>query len=236
MTFAVEVAAWFVSPARWAGPDAIPVRVGEHVLISALALLIAGGVAIPLGTLVGHAGRGGALAVNVANAGRAVPSFAILVFALQVFGLGMVPALAALVVLAIPPILLNTYVALRVVDPDVREVGRGMGMSGAQLLAAVELPLAAPLIMAGVRTATVQVVATAPLAALVAWGGLGRYIIDGIFLRDFVRVFGGAVLVVALALVAEVAFAVLQRRIAPAQSSETADALAGAARGMSVGT
>ncbi len=232
MSFLADVAAWFGSAERWAGPDAIPVRLGEHLLISGAAVLVAAGVAIPLGVLIGHARRGGAAAVNAANAGRAIPSFAVLVFALQLFGLGAAPALAALVLLAVPPMLLNTYVALRDVDPDVRDAGRGMGMSGAQLLGTVELPLAVPLIMAGVRTATVQVIATAPLAALVAYGGLGRYIIDGILLRDFVRVFGGAVLVVAVSVLAELVFALLQRLVAPGRGAEVSDALAGATRGM----
>jgi osmoprotectant transport system permease protein len=183
--------------------------------MSGASVLVAAAVALPLGIWLGHTGRGGALAINVSNVGRAIPSFAILVIAAQVVGIGWKPAFAALVALAVPPMVTNAYVGMREVDPEVRESALGMGMTGSQSLWRVELPVALPLVMAGVRTAAVQVVATATLAALVAWGGLGRFIVDGIAQRDFVQVFAGAVLVGALSIFAELALSGLQRLIVP---------------------
>jgi osmoprotectant transport system permease protein len=168
-------------------------------------------IALPVGLVLGHLHRGGFVAVNLANIGRAVPSFALLVLAYFVFGLGPEPAFVALVALAVPPIVTNTYVGVAEVDPDTREVAIAMGMTGGQVLRRVELPLALPLVMAGVRTAGVQVVATATLAAVIAWGGLGRYIIDGFAQQDLVKVFAGAVLVATLSILVEVALAGLQR-------------------------
>ena len=148
--------------------------------------------------------------------GRAVPSFAILVLAAQVLGIGARPAFVALVALAVPPMVTNAYVGVREVDGDVREAARGMGMSGGQLLFRVELPVALPLVLAGVRTAAVQVVATATLAALVAWGGLGRFVVDGLYQHDFVQLFAGATLVAVVAMATELALAAVQRLVVPA--------------------
>jgi osmoprotectant transport system permease protein len=183
--------------------------------MSGAATLAATAVALPLGLALGHYGRGGYLAINLSNVGRAIPSFAILVIALQLFGIGATPAFVALVALAIPPIVTNSYVGVREVDPEIREAARGVGMRESRLLLGVELPLAMPLIMAGIRTSAVQVVATATLAALVAWGGLGRFIIDGLSQRDFVQVFAGALLVAALAILTELTLAGLQRLAVP---------------------
>ena len=155
------------------------------------------------------------MAINLSNVGRAIPSFAILVIAAQVVGIGWKPAFAALIALGVPPMVTNAYVGMRDVDHDVKESARGMGMTGAQSLWRVELPVALPLLMAGVRTAAVQVVATATLAALVAWGGLGRYIVDGIAQRDFVKVFAGAMLVAGLSILTELVLAGLQHLIVP---------------------
>ncbi|HYY44895.1 MAG TPA: ABC transporter permease, partial [Actinomycetota bacterium] len=194
----------------------IPHRLAEHVGMSGLAIAIALVLAVPVGLYIGHTGRGRLVGVSIANLGRAIPSFAILslVFVIVAnagLGLGFIPTLVALVALAIPPILTNTYVAVESVDPDTIEACRGMGMTERQVLFAVEVPLGAPLMIAGIRTAAVQVVATATLAALVAWGGLGRYIIDGFATQDIPQVFGGGVLVALLALLTEVFFAALQR-------------------------
>jgi osmoprotectant transport system permease protein len=172
-------------------------------------------VALPVGIILGHLDRGGALAINLANVGRAIPSFAILVLATQIVGIGATPAFCALVALAAPPMVTNSFVGVREVDREVRESARGMGMTGRQVLARVELPIAMPLIMAGLRTAAVQVVATATLAALVAWGGLGRYIVDGLAQRDFVQLFAGAVLVAAVSVLTELTLGGLQRLIVP---------------------
>jgi osmoprotectant transport system permease protein len=207
---------WFGTADNWRGTAGIPHRLYEHVVMSLAATLTAAVVALTVGILLGHLNRGGWLAINVSNVGRAIPSFAILVLAVQVFGIGAKPAFLALVALAIPPMVTNSFVGVREVDADVRESARGMGMTGAQVLRRVELPMASPLIMTGIRTSAVQVVATATLAALVAWGGLGRYIIDGLNQRDYVQVFGGAVLVAALSVVTELVLAGVQRLVVPA--------------------
>jgi osmoprotectant transport system permease protein len=165
--------------------------------------------------VLGHTGRGGSLAINLSNLGRAVPSFAIIVLAASIVGIGAKPAYIALVALAVPPMVTNTYTAIRGVDDEVREAAVGMGLTGPQVLRRVEVPMGLPLIMAGIRTSGVQVVATATLAALVGWGGLGRYIIDGLATRDFVEVFAGAVLVAALSLLVEIALGLLQRAVVP---------------------
>jgi osmoprotectant transport system permease protein len=210
MSFFNEVVRWFLVPAHWSGEFGIPNRLAEHVQMSGLATLTAAAIALPIGLGLGHTGRLGNLAINVSNVGRAIPSFAILVLALQVFGIGAKPAFIALVLLAVPPMLTNAYVGVREVDVGLREAARGLGYRELQLLIKVELPNAMPVLMAGVRTAGVQVVATATLAALVAWGGLGRFIVDGLSQRDFVQVFAGALMVAALSLVTELVLAALQ--------------------------
>ncbi|MGH9177215.1 MAG: ABC transporter permease [Acidimicrobiales bacterium] len=215
MSFLADVVGWFTTAAHWRGDNGIPHRLSEHLLLSALCVLVAAAVALPIGVGLGHVGRGGAVAMNLANVGRAIPSFAILVLATEMVGIGVRPAFVALVALALPPMVTNAYVGVRGVDPEVREAARGMGMTGAQMLRRVEVPLSLPLVLAGVRTAAVQVVATATLAALVAWGGLGRYIVDGLAQRDFVQVFAGAVLVAAVATLTEVGLAALERAVTP---------------------
>ncbi len=215
MDFLSRVVEWFSTGSHWSGGAGALHRIVEHVSMAGGSVLVAAAVALPLGIWLGHTGRGGAVAVNVSNIGRAIPSFAILVIAAQVVGIGWKPAFAALVALAMPPMVTNAYVGMREVDADVRESARGMGMTGAQSLFQVELPVALPLVMTGVRTAAIQVVATATLAALVAWGGLGRFIVDGISQRDFVQVFAGATLVAALSILTELALAGVQRLLAP---------------------
>jgi osmoprotectant transport system permease protein len=215
VTFVSQVAAWFLDPAHWQGADGIPNRLEEHVLMSLAALAGAALLALPIGLALGHHGRAGLLAINISNAGRAIPSFALLVIFLQVFGLGATPAFLALIALAAPPIVTNAYTGMRGVDRQLLDAGRGLGMNGRQLLFQVEIPNAIPVVMAGVRTSGVQVVATATLAALVAWGGLGRFILDGLTSQDNVEVFAGAILVVALAMAAELALAGLQRLLVP---------------------
>jgi osmoprotectant transport system permease protein len=215
MAFLGDVARWFGDGNHWVGTTGIPNRLYEHVLMSGASTLAAAAIALPIGLLLGHYGRGGSVAINVSNVGRAIPSFAILVIALQLFGIGATPAFVALVALAIPPIVTNSYVGVREVDPEIREAARGVGMRESRLLLGVELPLATPLIMAGIRTSAVQVVATATLAALVAWGGLGRFIIDGLSQRDFVQVFAGALMVAVLAILTELCLAGVQRLAIP---------------------
>ena len=215
MSILLSVARWLVDPAQWQGPDGIPTRLGEHLHLSIESVAIGALIALPVGIVLGHYGRFGNVAINISNVGRAVPSFGILVIAFQVFGLGDLPIILALTALAIPPMVTNSYVALREVDPDVKDAARGMGYRELAQLFRVELPLAVPLIMAGIRTSAVQVVATATLAALVAGGGLGRYIVDGLARNDYPRLLAGALLVAALALATELLLAALQRVLVP---------------------
>ena len=216
MSLLADTARWFVDPAHWHGSDAISTRILEHLALSALAVLIGCAIALPVGLYLGHTGRFGFIAVNVANVGRALPSLALLALALPIafalgLGLGFWPTLIAMVPLALPPVLTNAYVAVRTVDADVIEAARGMGLSGPGILRRVELPLALPLILSGVRTGAVNVVATATLGALVAWGGLGRFIVDGLALQEYDRLLAGALLVAGLAILVEVTFGTVER-------------------------
>ena len=216
MSLLADTLRWFADPARWRGSDAIQIRILEHLELSGLAVLVACAIALPVGLYLGHTGRFGFIAVNVANVGRALPSLALLAFALPIsfavgLGLGFWPTLIAVVPLAIPPVLTNAYVGLRNVDRDVIEAARGMGLSEGGVLRRVELPLALPLILSGIRTGAVNVVATATLGALVAGGGLGRYIVDGLALQEYDRLFAGALLVALLAIAVEVAFSTFER-------------------------
>jgi osmoprotectant transport system permease protein len=217
MSLPADVVEWFTTAEHWRGDFGVPHRLTEHALMSAGALAVALIIGLPLGIWLGHRGRGGALAINISNIGRAIPSLAILALVQQAIGLsgwpgfGARPALVALVALAVPPLVTNAYVGMQGVDRDVVEAARGMGMRGGELLWRVELPIAMPLIMAGVRTAAVQVVATATLAAVTAWGGLGRFIVDGFGQRDNAQIVAGALLVGVLALITELVLSGLQR-------------------------
>ncbi|MCD0481177.1 ABC transporter permease [Streptacidiphilus sp. ASG 303] len=191
---------FFGRSGQWHGYDGIPQRLAEHLEYSLLALLLAAAVALPVGLVTGHTGRGGNALAMLATAGRALPSFGLLVLLFTVMGLGLAPVMIPLVVLAVPPILVTTYEAVRSVDRAPVDAARGMGMGPARVLFQVELPVALPLILSGLRSAAVQIVSTATIAAYVSFGGLGRYIIDGLYQRDYTKVVGGAVLVAALAL------------------------------------
>jgi len=215
VTTITRVVEWFSDPAHWSGPDGIPQRLLEHIQLSAESVVIGAAIALPIGIALGHYGRFGDLAINISNVGRAIPSFGILVIAFQVFGLGDFPIVLCLTALAIPPMLTNSYVALREVDPDVKDAARGMGYREIMQVLKVELPLAVPLLMAGVRTSAVQVVATATLAAIIAGGGFGRYIIDGLAQQDYTKLFAGAVLVGALALATELSLSAVERLLVP---------------------
>ncbi|MEU8758476.1 ABC transporter permease [Streptomyces sp. NPDC048659] len=196
---------WLTTGANWAGESGVWHRLTEHLYVSGLALLLACALALPLGLWLGHLGKGGALAVNLSNVGRAVPVFAVLALFMvsPLRNAGYVPTVVALVLFAIPPLLTHAYVGVREVDRAVVEAARGMGMSGGQLFRGVELPLARPMLMAGLRSAAVQVVATATIAAMVGQGGLGRIITAGFNTYDTPQVVAGAVLVALLALLVE---------------------------------
>lgn len=222
MNILSQALTWLSDPAHWQGPGGIPTRLLEHVLISGISLVIALAIALPIGLWVGHTGRHAVLAVNAANIGRAIPSLAAIAIALPItvafdpqLGFKVYPTVIGMVVLAVPPILVNAYAGLAGVDRELLEAGRGMGMRAHQLLLGVELPLAVPVIVGGIRSAAVQVVATATLGAIFGFGGLGRYLIDGYSRGDNGQIWGGVVLVAALAISTELVFLLLQRRLIP---------------------
>lgn len=211
-----EAFRWLNDPARWQGEDGVLYRIGEHLLISFVAVGIACLVAWPLALWMGHTGRGGGVAVVVSNISRAVPTLALLTLFVAAFEeFGNAPTIYALAIFAVPPLLSNTYTGMRGVDPEVVEAARGMGLSGRQVLWRVELPLAVPLIASGFRTATVQVVATATLAALVGGGGLGTIISLGFGIQDYGQVVAGAIVVAVLALAVEGILAAVERLVTP---------------------
>jgi osmoprotectant transport system permease protein len=203
--------AFFGDGAHWHGYNGIPTRVGEHVGYTLQALAIAALIALPVGLVTGHYGRGGNVLAMIAVAGRALPTFGLLVLMTLLVGFGMVNVMTPLVVLAVPPILVTTYEAMRSVDPSPVDAARGMGMSEAGVLFQVELPAALPLILGGLRSGAIQIVSTATIAAYVSLGGLGRYIVDGLYQRDYEKVVGGATLVAGLALVTLAVFWALGR-------------------------
>jgi osmoprotectant transport system permease protein len=220
-----QTIAFLSDPARWSGPSGIPARLLEHVAISAVSLLIAAAVALPIGVWIGHTGRLTTIAVNSANLWRALPSLAVIAIVLPItasidpqLGFRVYPTVIAMVVLAVPPILVNAYAGVSSVDRDTLEAGRGQGMSERQILRRVELPLAVPVVATGIRSAAVQVIATATLGAIFGFGGLGRYLVDGIAQMSrggIGQVFAGVILVAGLVIVTDVLFAAGQRLLTP---------------------
>ena len=219
MEFLGEVIGWYTDPARWSGRNSLPELLGGHLTLSAVSLLVALLIALPVGLYIGHTGRGAQVAVVVSNIGRAVPSlgwlgivYPVTTALLQRAGHGFLPALIALVALGLPPIVTNTFTGVRGVDDDLREAGRGVGMTELQLLWRVEVPVALPVILAGIRSSAVAIVATAPLTSLVGADTLGTYILAGLDLSNEVQVFAAALLVVAIALLTELGLGWLERR------------------------
>ncbi|MGY4916325.1 ABC transporter permease [Streptomyces sp. 900116325] len=208
---------WLTGATHWSGDNGIWHRLEQHLFLTVGCLLISCLIALPVAVALGHLGKGGAFAVNISNVGRAVPTFAVLVLLLltPIGRYGEGPTVVALVLFAVPPLLTNAYVGMREVDRDVVQAARGMGMTGRQLLVRVEVPLALPLILTGVRIAAVQLVATATLAALAGGGGLGRIITAGFDLASTPQVVAGAILVAVFALIVEGVFEIGQR-FAPA--------------------
>ncbi|MEV3859376.1 ABC transporter permease subunit [Streptomyces sp. NPDC050095] len=204
---------WLADSAHWSGDDGIWHRLTQHLVLTVVCLVISCLIALPIALVLGHLGKGGALAVNISNVGRAVPTFAVLVLLLLTplgqYGEG--PTVVALVLFAVPPLLTNAYVGMRGVDREVVRAARGMGMTGRQMLLKVEAPLALPMILNGVRIAAVQLVATATIAALAGGGGLGRIITAGFNLASTPQVVAGAVLVAVFALVVEGLFEIGER-------------------------
>lgn len=211
---------WFGDPANWSGPNGIPARLLEHVEISAVTLVIALVLALPLGLWIGHTDRGARLAVAAANFGRAVPTLAVMGIVAPFTtlidpGLGFIvyPTVVAMVLLAVPPILVNAYAGVHDVDRDLVEAARGIGYRERQILLGIELPIALPVVSGGIRSASVQVIATATLGALFGFGGLGRFLKDGIDSNVTGETWGGVVLVALLVLTSEGVFALVQRRL-----------------------
>lgn len=227
--FLGDVITWFGE--NWDGEDGYLTRGWATIRLCLVATGAAALIAVPLGAWLGHSRRFGVSAVAVVNIGRALPSFGIIALALPITiriarnvpdgvpiigsGLGFFPAVIALFLLALPPIFVNTYTGVREVDPGTVEAARGMGLEERKILRSVEAPLASPVILAGLRISAVQVVATSPLAALVAYRGLGRFIVDGFATQDNVEVFAGAVLIAALAILTELLFSWLDRIVVP---------------------
>jgi osmoprotectant transport system permease protein len=211
-----EAIRYLNDPFNWTRDRGILDLLAQHLRISVLAVVAAAALAVPLGVLLGHTGRGGGFSVALSNVSRAVPTLALLTFfAVTPIGFGPTATTIALAIFAFPPILTNTYVGFREVDRDVVEAARAMGMSGRQVVLRAELPLAAPLMMTGLRTAAVQVVATVTLAALVAGGGLGSIITLGFAQQDYGVVLAGAILVAALAVLTEVVLVVTSWAVTP---------------------
>jgi osmoprotectant transport system permease protein len=225
MDLVVAVAGWLSDPAHWSGPNGVPYRLAQHVGISLASVGIAGAIALPLGLYVGHTGRGQAFAVNLANVGRAIPSLAAIALAVPftqmidpALGFNLYPTLIAMVVLAIPPILVNASAGVAGVDRDLVESARGIGMTERQILGRIEIPLAIPVVVGGIRSASVQVIATATLGAVYGLGALGGFIVEGVAQRDDGQLFAGVFLVALLALIAEGGLALLQRRLSPSRN------------------
>ena len=213
MEFLGQVAAWFAEPATWS--EAILPRLGEHLAISGVSLAASVAMGLPLGLYIGHTGRWTTVIVALANIGRAVPSLGLMGLAFIVLlplglGVGPLPAIAALTALGVPPIVVNAHAGLRAVEADLLEAARGMGMREREVLRHVEIPIGLPVILAGVRTSAVQIVATATLATVVGGGTLGELILIGFAVNDQIRIVGAALVVAVLSLVTEAAFARLQ--------------------------
>ncbi|WP_409484452.1 ABC transporter permease [Arsenicicoccus dermatophilus] len=211
---------WLSDPASWSGPEGIPTRVVEHLACTALTVTLAALIAVPAGLWVGHTGRGKRVVVNLLNGARSIPTLGLLFLAILLLGphlsgdaAFLVPVVLVLVVLAVPPILAGTVSGVEQVDPAARDAAKGMGMTGLQVLRQVEIPCAMPLLVSGLRSATMQVIATATVAATVSIGGLGRYLIDGQAAHDYARMAGGGVLVAVLALVVDLLLGLVQRLV-----------------------
>jgi len=206
-----QALSWLSEPQRWSGPSGIPMRTLEHFGYTVLGVAVAAAIAIPIGLLVGHTRRGKGVAVAAAGAARALPTLGLVTLFALLLGLGLTAPLLAFVILAIPSLLAGAYAAVESVDPATVDAARAQGMTEWQVLTRVEIPLGVSLIVGGFRGATVQVVATAMLAAYVGNGGLGRYIFLGLGSQDYPQMIAGSLLVIALALVLDLILLLIQR-------------------------
>lgn len=194
-------------------PANIPVLILNHLFYTFLTLLIGAAIAIPVGLYIGHTGRFSFVAINAGNAGRSLPTLGLIILLVTLVGFGLTPVIIALVILAIPPILTSTYAGLRAINPAAVDAAKGMGMRPSQILFRVEIPMALPLILSGLRSATLQVVSTATVASYVGLSGLGRLLIDGVALNQYDRVVAGAIVVALLAILLDLGAAGLQRLV-----------------------
>ncbi|MDX2342027.1 ABC transporter permease subunit [Micrococcus sp. 2A] len=214
-----DLFAWFADPAHWSGENGVPARVLEHLGYSALALLLAAAIALPVGVWIGHTGKGRRAVVALSSALRALPTLGLLTFLAIVLQIGLrqalIPTVIVLVVLAVPPLLAGTYAGLQAVPREVVHAARAHGHSTAQLIGAVELPLALPMIVGGLRSAVLQVLATTSVAAYLGLGGLGRYLFDALAVQDYPTMLAGAVLIALLALVSDAVLLTAQRLVTP---------------------
>lgn len=206
---------WFTDPVNWSGSDGVPVRLLEHLSYAGLGLLGALALALPLGLWVGHRRRGVTAGINIANIGRAIPTIGLVFGLVTSFGIRLWTVIVALIAIGLPPIFTNTVVGIGEVDPEVRDAARGMGLSDRALLLRVELPIAVAVVLAGVRTSAVQIVATTTFAAFAGFGGLGVYIRDGFGQRKTGEIIAGALLVAALSLLTEFVLARVQKAATP---------------------
>lgn len=204
MNLFLEAGAWLLDPANWTGASGIPWRLLEHAVITFIALVVAALIALPVGMAIGHARRGAAVLGAVAGGARAIPTLGLLTLLGLWLGIGVQAPMIALVVLAIPSLLAGTYSGFQAIDPQIPAAARAIGMHPLQVVLRVELPLALPVIVGGVRAATLQLVATATLAAYTADTGLGRYLFSGLKTRDYAEMLGGAILVILVALLLEI--------------------------------
>ncbi len=215
MEYLLEAVAWITDAQHWQGEAGIPNRIAEHLAITALSVLLAAAVALPLGAFVGHTGRGRVAIVAVAGALRALPTLGLVTLAALAIGSGLFAPVVALAVLAIPPLLTGVSAGIDAVGRAVPDAARAMGYSPLGVLFRVELPLALPLVLAGVRAAVLQVIATATVAAYVPLGGLGRYLFDALPVRDYAQMNAGALLVICVAALVDALLVVGCRAVTP---------------------
>ena len=211
MNYLRQAFSWLTDSSNWSGASGIPARIGEHLLITAIVVGLAAAIAVPVGVLVGHTRRGAAAVGAVTGAARSIPTLGLLTVFGLAFGIGLKAPVLALVILAIPSLLAGTYAGIQAIDPAIHSAAKAVGMSPAQVIGKVEIPLALPVIVGGIRAAVLQVIATATLAAYISDTGLGRYLFSGLKSRDYTQMLGGAFVVILLALLMEVILASLQR-------------------------
>ena len=215
MNFFIDALNFIVDPANLVGPNSVLSRLADHLLYSGLATGIALVIGLPLGLLIGHTGRGRGFVIGVSGAARAMPSFGLVLFIILFTGIGLWPLVAVLAILAVPAIIAGAYAGLESVNRQTIDAARSVGMTEWQVLWRVEVPLALPLIIGGIRSAALQVIATATIAAYVGLTGLGRFLIEGLAVRNYTVVIAGAILVAALALLVDGLLALVQLLVTP---------------------